>query len=100
MKEIDLSKFAPRSDLADEIVTSSKDTSEYSVVNKQYKDVNISYITIHKDKNSFNKKKGDYISIEFNNVEDHKNREVVKDVLVDNLKQVINSKIIHTITIL
>ena len=90
MKEIDLSKFAPRSDLADEIVTSSKDTSEYSVVNKSYKDVNISYITIHKDKNSFNKKKGDYISIEFNNVEDSKNRDVVKEVLVDNLKQLVN----------
>ena len=26
MKEIDLSKYAPRTDLADEIVTSSKDT--------------------------------------------------------------------------
>lgn len=89
MKEIDLSRFAPRSDLADEIVTSSNDTKEYSVVNKKYHDVNISYITIHNDKNSFNKKKGDYISIEFSNVEDHKTKEIVKDVLVDNLKQLI-----------
>ena len=84
--EIDLSKFAPRSDLADEIVTSSNDTKEYSVVNKVYKDVNISYITIHNDSNSFNKKKGDYVSIEFQNVEDQKNRDIVKDVLVNNLK--------------
>lgn len=90
MKEIDLSRFAPRSDLADEIVTSSNDTSEYSVVNKKYHDVNISYITIHKDDNSFNKKKGDYVSIEFNNLEDHKNREFVKEVLVDNLKKMIS----------
>lgn len=84
--EIDLSKFAPCSDLADEIVTSSNDTKEYSVVNKTYEDVNISYITIHNDDNSFNKKKGDYISIEFNNVEDQKNRDIIKDVLVTNLK--------------
>lgn len=90
MKEIDLSKFAPRSDLADEVITTSKDTSEYSVVNKNYKGVNISYITIHKDENSFNKKKGDYISIEFDNVEDNKNREIVKEVLVDNLKKIID----------
>lgn len=90
MKEIDLSRFAPRSDLADEIVTSSNDTSEYSVVNKKYHDVNISYITIHKDNNSFNKKKGDYVSIEFVDLEDHKNREIVKEVLVDNLKQMIS----------
>lgn len=90
MKEIDLSKYAPRTDLADEIVTSSKDTKEYSVTNKTYHDVNISYITIHKDNNSFNKKKGDYISIEFNNVEDQKNRDIIKDVLVDNLKQLIS----------
>lgn len=89
MKEIDLSRFAPRSDLADEIVTSSNDTSEYSVINKKYHDVNISYITIHRDNNSFNKKKGDYVSIEFGDLEDHKNRKTVKDVLVDNLKQMI-----------
>ena len=86
MNEIDLSKFAPRTDLADEIVTSSNDTSEYSVTNKKYKDVAISYITIHKDENSFGKQKGDYVSIEFNNIEDHINKEDIKDVLVDNLK--------------
>ena len=90
MKEIDLSKFAPRTDLADEVITSSNDTSEYSVVNKKYHDVNISYITIHTEKNSFNKKKGDYISVEFNDIEDQKNREIVKDVLVDNLKKLIS----------
>ncbi len=87
MKEIDLSKFAPRSDLADEIVTSSNDTSEYSVVNKEYKGIKISYITIHKEDNSFNKKKGDYVSIEFDNIEDQKGRYDVIDVLVDNLKE-------------
>lgn len=90
MKEIDLSKFAPRSDLADEIITGSKDTNEYSVINKQYKGVNVSYVTIHKDNNSFDKKKGEYISIEFNNVEDQKNKDIVKEVLVDNLKIMIN----------
>ena len=80
MKEIDLSKFAPRSDLADEIITSSKDTNEYSVINKQYKGINVSYVTIHKDNNSFDKKKGEYISIEFDNVEDQKNKDIVKEV--------------------
>ncbi len=87
-KEIDLSRFAMRTDLADEIVNSSKN-DEYSVVNKKYEDVSISYITIHKDSNSFNKKKGDYVSIEFNNVEDRKNKDIVKEVLVDNLKEML-----------
>lgn len=86
MKEIDLSKFVPRTDLADEIVTSSNDTSEYSVTNKKYKDISISYITIRNDNNSFNKKKGDYVSVQFNNVEDQIAREDIKYVLVDNLK--------------
>lgn len=86
MKKIDLSKFVPRTDLADEIVISSNDTSEYSVTNKKYKDISISYITIHNDNNSFNKKKGDYVSVQFNNVEDQHNRDDIKDVLVDNLK--------------
>lgn len=86
MKNIDLSRFAPRSDLADEIILNSNSTDEYNVVNKRYKDVSISYITIHDDENSFNKKKGDYVSIEFNNAEDYKNRSIIKEVLVDNLK--------------
>ena len=95
MKEIDLSKYAPRTDLADEIVTSSKDTKEYSVTNKKYHDVNISYITIHKDNNSFNKKKGDYISIEFSNVEDQKNRDIIKEVF--ERSQVINNSSVDTV---
>lgn len=90
MKEIDLSRFAPRTDLADEVITGSNDTNEYSVVNKKYHDVNISYITIHTDQNSFNKQKGDYVSIEFNNLEDQKNRDIVKDALVDNLHKLIS----------
>lgn len=90
MEEIDLSKYAPRSDLADEIVLGSKDSEEYSLVTKMYQDINVTYITIHKDNNSFNKKKGDYVSIEFNNVEDQKNRETIKEVLTDNLKKILS----------
>jgi hypothetical protein len=60
--EIDLSKFAPCSDLADEIVTSSNGTKDYSVINKVYEDVNISYITIHNDNIMINKYR--YIVVE------------------------------------
>lgn len=86
MKEIDLSKFAPRSDLADEIITNSNKNDEFSSVSKKYKNVNINYITIHKDNNQFNKKKGDYVSIEFEDIEDQSSRNTIKEVLVDNLK--------------
>ena len=65
MDRIDLSKFMPRSDLADEIILERSSTKEYSVLNKNYYDIKISYITIHNDNNIFNKKKGDYVSIEF-----------------------------------
>ena len=78
-----------RSDLADELIESiNKD--DYRVENRKYQDVLISKVNILKDNNSLNKKIGEYISISFNNVEDQKNRDILKEVLTDSLTKMIN----------
>ncbi len=78
-----------RSDLADELIEEiSKD--DYKVENRKYKDVYISKVSILKDINTLSKKVGEYVSINFNNVEDQKNRDVIKEVLADNLTKMID----------
>ena len=78
-----------RSDLADELIERI-DKEEYGVENRKYKNISISKINILKDNNSLNKKVGTYVSIAFNNLEDKQNRDDIKEVLVDNLKEFID----------
>ena len=80
-----------RSDLADELIEEINQ-DDYKVENRKYKDIYISKVSILKDKNSLNKKIGEYISINFNNVEDQKNRVDIKEVLADSLATMINHR--------
>ena len=80
-----------RSDLADELIEEIN-KEDYKVENRKYKDIYISNVSILKDNNELNKKKGDYISINFNNLEDQKSRDTIKEVLTDSLVKLIKSK--------
>ena len=77
-----------RSDLADELIEEIN-KEDYKVENRKYKDVYVSNVSILKDNNELNKKIGDYISINFNNIEDQENRDVIKEVLVNSLDKMI-----------
>lgn len=77
-----------RSDLADELIEEIN-KEDYRVENRKYKDVYISKVSILKDNNTLNKKVGEYVSINFNNVEDQKNRDVIKEVLSSSLEEMI-----------
>lgn len=74
-----------RTDLADELI--NKKTNEYTKESKTYKHVKQTTIKILKDNNSFNKDKGTYISIDFNNLYDNEDRINISHVLVDSLKK-------------
>ena len=88
--EIDLSRFSPRTDLIDEVVLDTKTTNEYVMSSKQYQDVFINFVDILNENNQFNKKVGSYVSIEYNNLEDKYNRDTVKEVVTENLKQIMS----------
>ena len=74
-----------RTDLADELI--NKKSNEYTKESKTYKHVKQTTIKILKDNNSFNKDKGTYISIDFNNLYDNEDRINISHVLVDSLKK-------------
>lgn len=77
-----------RSDLADELIEEIN-KEDYKIENRKYKDIYISKVNILKDNNSLSKKIGEYISISFNDIEDQKNRDSIKEVLSDSLSKMI-----------
>lgn len=69
-------------DFADELLDkNSKD--EYKLISKKSKNITMNIIDILKEKNSFSKEKGRYISVEFNNLLDDSTREKVSKVLIE-----------------
>lgn len=88
-KEIDLSKYQIRTDLAiDEIENKIK---LKGVKSKNYLDENIKITEVILDKeNALNKKKGKYITLEFDDITDSKNSDNVCIVLTKILKNILN----------
>ena len=82
--EIDLSKYTTRTDLAIEVL--SENIIKKHIEN--YKDIKIYNINIdEKESKLINKKKGNYITIEFNDITDHDNLENVKYVFQQQLQK-------------
>lgn len=77
------------SDFADELIEEIK-KDEFELETRKYKDINYSRVKIIKDNNEFNKKIGEYVSIEFLSCEDKKDRENIKDVLKECLIKMIS----------
>lgn len=88
--EIDLEKYDIRSDL----VLDSIENNESNIKSNIYEKDGIRVTKVDVDDESSNilhKKKGKYITIEFNDVTDSGNRDKVKDVFTNELKDVISS---------
>lgn len=79
-----------RSDFADELIKkSSKGFKKYE---KTYKNVKVTTIDILNDKNEFNKEKGKYISLSFDNLYDDKIRKNISDAIINSLKSLYKIK--------
>lgn len=74
-----------KSDFADEILDVNK--KDYKKKIKEFNGIKMTSIEILKDKNSFNKEKGKYISIDFKNMYDEKTRVNVSEFLVKSLHE-------------
>lgn len=77
------------SDMADELVLSKK---HYKKEEKKLKNVKMTTIDILKDQNKFNKEKGKYISIDFDEMYDKDNKEKISSLLIESLKNLYKIK--------
>lgn len=83
---IDTSLFNIRTDLAIEEINSNIENIEREEINN----VHITTITIDdSNKNYFYKKKGKYITIEYEDVTDHENYEEVEEIFIQKLKELL-----------
>ncbi|MDY2888521.1 MAG: GPR endopeptidase [Candidatus Caccosoma sp.] len=78
------------SDFADELVKSSN--KSYKKQDKDFKSIKISIVDILKEKNEFNKEKGKYISLSFDNLYDDKIRKDISEALISSLKELYKLK--------
>ena len=88
-KEIDLSKYQLRTDLAIESVSDKIDG--INIKTDEIDSIKITDVYIDESgAKKINKKSGNYITIEFNDITDMDNRDKVLNIFIDNLKKILN----------
>ena len=90
-KEIDLSKYQIRTDLAVDEIDKKININGVKCEEKIIDDIKISNVKIDKE-NGLNRKPGNYITLEFDDVTDIENRNKLIKVLTKYLKQIIKLK--------
>lgn len=78
--------YVLRSDFADEIITLDTKEDAYEHIEKKNEHIKSNYIKVLLDENPLKKEKGDYISIEFQEIDNHEIREEAIDAIVENLQ--------------
>lgn len=88
-KEVDLSKYQIRTDLAIEELENKSKLKGIKIKNGNIKNIKITEVILDEE-NELNKKNGKYITLEFQDITDSENANEVIDVLTNELKKVIN----------
>ncbi len=90
-KEVDLSRFNIRTDLTIDYVDNNVNLNGVKYKEDTINGLKVTCVNLDKN-NDLNKKKGKYITIEFEDVTDSKNEEKVTEVLTLFLKKILNIK--------
>ena len=75
-----------RSDFADEIISADIQSKTYEHIEKKNDYIRSNYIKVLCDENELGKHKGDYVSIECRDLDDHVVRENMIDAIQENLQ--------------
>jgi len=88
--EIDLKKYQIRTDLAIEEV--KKNSKDISIKTKQIENIKVTMVKILNEEKEINKRKGTYITIEFDDVTDYTNNKKVETAFIDELTKMLKTK--------
>lgn len=78
-------KYEIRSDFADEFISADIHSKTYEHIEKRNKYIRSNYIKVLEDENELGKMKGDYVSIECKELDDHVIRENMIEAIQENL---------------
>ncbi len=87
-QEKDLKNYSIRTDLIVDLFDVNQEEEGILVKQEEKEDIKILEVTITKEKNKLNKKKGKYITITYQDVTDKKNAKNLEQVLVKELKKI------------
>ena len=77
-----------RSDFADELLDTIIENEDYILKKKSFKDVTLTHVKILKESKKLNKKAGNYLSVDFQNIYEETSRHHISDVLTKALSQI------------
>lgn len=77
-----------RSDFADELLDTIIENEDYILKKKSFKDVTLTHVKILKESKKLNKKAGNYLSVDFQNIYEATSRHHISDVLTKALSQI------------
>lgn len=89
--EKDLKKYQIRSDLIVDVFDNLEEDKDIIINEKNKDNINVLEVTILKDNNRLNKKKGKYITISYEDVTDKVNRKHLEEVLVEEIKYMLDT---------
>lgn len=90
--EIDLKKYQIRTDLAIDAINEKKDVKGIKSSKKTIDNIKITDVYIDKSaQKKINKKKGNYITIEFEDITDYNNSKLVEKVFSEELKKILKN---------
>lgn len=78
-------KYQIRSDFADEFITQDIQSKTYEHIEKKNEFIKSNYIKVLLDENELHKAKGDYVSIECKDLNDHNTRDYMVEAIEENL---------------
>lgn len=88
--EVDLKNYEVRTDLVLETIETQKQNQGYQVEEKIKKELKVTTVTIEEEgTKKLGKKKGTYITIEFEDVTDHTNKKNLEQVFTEELKSLL-----------
>ena len=88
MHEVNLEGFDIHTDLAIDVIDNNSNLDGVKQTIKNINDITVTLVEL-KESNSLNKKAGNYITIEFDDITDTDNYNRVKDVVIDELKNLL-----------
>lgn len=86
--EIDLKNYQIRTDLAIDLIDNSNKHKGIKQTNYEKNGIKVTDVFLE-DNNSLGKKRGNYITIEFNDITDTQNRKYVEEILIDEIKKML-----------
>ncbi|MBE6152500.1 MAG: GPR endopeptidase [Firmicutes bacterium] len=88
--EIDLSKYQVRTDLAIELIDENKEIDGISFKKTIFDDITVTDVTVSEEGSiNINKKAGIYITVEFNDVTDKNNQNLVLEIFIKKFKEML-----------